>query len=79
VAAGLGEEGDVVAGALVAVVAAEVVDAAVAQALDLRIRQVLAGGDDGDGRDFDFPAFRVVDDEQDVVHGFGVMINRLAS
>ncbi len=78
-AAGLGEQGDVVAGGLVAVVAAEVEDAAVAQALDLRVGQVLPGGHHGGGGQIERPAVGIVGDEQEVVHDGGVMMSRLAS
>ena len=76
-AARLGQEGDVVAGGLIAVVPADVEDAAVAQVLDLRVGEILPRGDDGGGGDVEGPAVGVVGDEQDVVHDGGEWVGHI--
>jgi hypothetical protein len=67
-AAGFGEEGDVVADTLVAVGAAEVKDSAVAEGGEAFFGEVLAGGHDFHAWYPNGPPIRYIDDEKDASH-----------
>src|SRR5690606_32149153 len=81
VSASLGQQRNVVAQPLVAVVAAKVEDLGALELAVSRVGQVLLGGDDLDTRNVQRPLGRVVDDDQRT-HAAGApgsMSSRLAS